>query len=132
MTRQVEWRDLDTAQHVNNAVYLHYTEECAIRAAVARGWPPGRMLREGFAIVAREQTIEYTGQARLGDVLRVTTYLADVRRISAVRHFSIVREDGTPIARARGLFLFADLAKGAIVRVPAHFAADFADQVAQA
>lgn len=130
MERVVEWRDIDTAQHVNNAVYFAYVEECGFRAAASLGWTIDRMLATGFAIVVREQEIEYVEQARLGDTLRVSTYLSDARRISALRHYRIERADGVLIARARGLFLFAHIETGRIVRVPQGFLNDFAGQIA--
>lgn len=130
MERQVEWRDIDTAQHVNNAVYFAYAEECGFRAAASVGWTITRMLETGFAIVVRDQWIEYVEQARLGETLRISTYLSDARRISAFRHYRIEREDGTLVARARGLFLFVNIATSQIVRVPQVFMDDFAQQIA--
>src|SRR5690606_38331138 len=80
MKRRVEWRDIDGAQHVNNATYLNYMEECGILAAQAAGWSMGRMRGEGYAIVARRHQIEYRQQAKLGEELAISTYLSDVRR----------------------------------------------------
>ena len=34
--RRVEWRDLDPAQHVNNAVYLAYIEDCTVQVGIAQ------------------------------------------------------------------------------------------------
>ncbi|MBM3290573.1 MAG: acyl-[acyl-carrier-protein] thioesterase, partial [Candidatus Hydrogenedentes bacterium] len=36
--RRVEWRDIDPAQHVNNSVYLAYSEDCAVETSSSRGW----------------------------------------------------------------------------------------------
>jgi len=57
LRRRVEWRDIDMAQHVNNAVYLAYLDDCGLQVAAAHGWPPSRMQAEGFAIVTRRQRI---------------------------------------------------------------------------
>ena len=50
MRRRVEWRDLDETQHVNNAAYLAYLEDCGLQVCAAHGWPLARMQEEGFAI----------------------------------------------------------------------------------
>jgi hypothetical protein len=45
--RQVDWRDLDPANHVNNANYYHYLEECSLHADQAAGWPTDRTYQTG-------------------------------------------------------------------------------------
>ncbi len=130
MQRQVEWRDIDVEQHVNNATYLNYIEECGILAAAAFGWPTKRIESEGFAIVAREHRIEYKQQATLGDKLLVTTYLSELRRATATRHYQIMREDGTLIAQARSLWVFVNLTTGGIMRLPSVFLEDFTRHIA--
>ncbi len=130
MQRQVEWRDIDVEQHVNNATYLNYIEECGILAAEKFGWPSKRIESEGFAIVAREHRIEYKQQATLGEKLRVTTYLSDLRRATATRHYLITREDGTLIAQARSLWVFVNVATGGIMRLPSVFLEDFTTHIA--
>ncbi len=131
MRRMVEWRDIDPAQHVNNANYLTYMEECGIQASLAFGWSIKRMQSEGFGIFARQHRIEYRQQATLGEGLAITTYLSDLRRVSATRHFQITRaDDGELIAQARSLWLFVSLETGRIVRLPAEFLESFSPHVA--
>lgn len=132
MRREVEWRDIDTAQHVNNATYLNYMEECGIQAARSFGWSMARMQQEGFAIVARQHRVEYRQQAALGDEIAVSTYLSNLRRASATRHYRITRVgDGLLIAQAQSLWVFVNLNTGAIMRLPPEFLADFSTHVAQ-
>lgn len=131
LSRRVEWRDIDMATHVNNANYLSYMEECAVESLGAFGWSIDRLVEEDIAIFARRHRIEYQGQAKLGDVLRVTTYLADMRRATAVRCFAIVREgDDAPIARAYSQWVFMHPSRGQIARVPERILVDFADHIA--
>lgn len=100
--RRVEWRDLDPAQHVNNAAYLSYIEDCAVQAAEARGWSTASMAAEGMTPIVRRQRIEYLQQAVLGDELELTAWLADTEHSSAVQHVTIARtRDGELVARAR-------------------------------
>jgi len=130
MIRRVEWHDLDTAQHVNNANYMGYLEECSVRVAAAFGWPMARMKAEGFGVVAREYHIEHKQPAVLDDELTIATWVSDVRRSTAVRHYTITRAaDGTLIVRANMQWVWVDLATGRPVRIPDAFAADFAPNI---
>lgn len=126
MRREVEWRDIDPEQHVNNATYLNYMEECGIKAALSFGWSMKRMQVEGFAIIARQLRIEYRQQAALGDELAITTYLSDLRRASAIRHYLITRaDDGELIAQSRTQWVFVNIHTGGIMRLPTAFLDDF-------
>ncbi|MDT8304799.1 MAG: YbgC/FadM family acyl-CoA thioesterase [Anaerolineae bacterium] len=132
--RRVSWSDLDPAGHVNNACYLNYLEDCAIGDARSRGWPVARMLDEGgFAIVARRYRIEYQEPAHLDELLEVATWISDVRRASAVRHYTVRRAtDGGLLARARALWAWVDPASGRPVRIPEMFIRDFAENIVAA
>ena len=124
MRRRVEWRDIDLAQHVNNANYLAYIEECNVQVAVAHGWPLSRLMAEGVGIVARRYRIEYREPAVMDDELEVATFVSDVRRATAVRHYAIRRAaDAVLLARAHVLWVFVDLATGRPCRIPAAFMA---------
>lgn len=101
--RRVEWRDIDPAQHVNNSVYLAYSEDCAVEASTACGWPPTRMRDEGFAIEIVRCRIEYRIPAVLGDELHIATWLSQASTSGARRHFEIARQ-GAALSRA-----FADI-----------------------
>lgn len=131
--RRVQWSDVDPTKHVNNAVYLSYLEDCAVRDAVSRGWPIQRMLEEGgFAIVARRYRIEYRQQALLDDELEVMTWISDVKRATAVRHYTIRRAaDGELLSRAWALWVWVDVNSGRPRRIPANFVADFASNIVQ-
>ncbi|MDX2139333.1 MAG: acyl-CoA thioesterase [Chloroflexota bacterium] len=132
MQRRVEWRDIDMAQHVNNATYLNYMEECGIQSLDGFGWSVDRLAAVGIAIVARRHQIEYQQPALLGDMLRVTTFLADVRRATAVRHFTIVREkDNVLLARARSQWVFMNPTSLQPARVPEAVMNDFAEHIAK-
>ena len=131
MRRQVEWRDLDQAHHVNNANYLAYIEECNVGAAAAFGWSMDRIMEQGVAIVARRYRIEYREPAMIHDELEVTSFLADVKRATAVRHNEVRRVgDGALLARSYALWVFVDLATGRPIRIPPYFMDAFQPNVA--
>lgn len=131
MQRRVEWRDIDMNRHVNNATYLNYMEECALEALGAFGWSIARLEAEDIAIVARRYQIAYKTPAVWGDDLLATTYLSDLRRISALRHFMITRaHDSEVLVRANSQWAFVHPSNGQIARVPESILHDFADHVA--
>jgi acyl-CoA thioester hydrolase len=129
--RHVEWRDLDPAGHVNNAVYLAYFEDCAEEAAAARGWPATRLELEGVAIDARYHRIDYRQPALLDDELELIAWLGDVDAEDAISHFELRRtSNGARIARARTRWGVTDLASGQPRPIPQAFVADLAPAIA--
>jgi acyl-CoA thioester hydrolase len=129
--RRVEWRDIDQAQHVNNANYLAYIEDCNAQVAIAHHWPLERLLGQGIGIVARRYRIEYRQPAFMGDELEISTFVAEPKRSTAVRHYTIRRiSDNSLLGRAHVLWVIIDLATGRPRRIPAEFIADFRDNIA--
>ena len=127
MRLRVEWRDIDAAQHANNATYVTYLENCSVQVAASLGWPMRRMRAAGFGIIARRYRIEYLLPALQDDELELATWVSDVKRATAVRHYTIHRvADGALLARVHGLWVWVDLASGRPMRIPADFLADFA------
>lgn len=130
---RAEWRDIDSMWHVNNAAYLGYLEEVVTRLCETHGWPMQRMSAAGFAIVARQHRIEYRQPAKLGDDLEVTTWFSDVRRATALRHYTLRRAgDGTLLARAQTRWVWVDLKTRRPIRIPPEFLAAFDDNLALA
>jgi acyl-CoA thioester hydrolase len=129
--RRVEWRDIDSAWHVNNAAYLNFIEDCGIQVANAFGWPLARWEAEGFAVVARRHHIVYLQPAALDDELTVTTFVVDFQRATATRCF-LIRQAGSGdmVAQARTLWVWLDARTSRPIRIPAQFAADFAPNIA--
>jgi acyl-CoA thioester hydrolase len=133
LKRPVGWRDIDPAQHVNNANYLAYIEDCGVEVAAAHGWPMTRMMAEGFGIVARRFRIEYRLAAVLGDTLEIATWISDVKRATAMRHYTIKRvSNGELIARAHVLWVWVDLESNRPIRIPTGFIDEFAANLSPA
>lgn len=130
LRRRVAWQDVDPAGHVNNAMYLSYVEECGTQILPAYGWPAERMAAAGFAIIVRQHRIEYLQQAQLNDELEVTTWVFDVKRATAMRHYAITRvSDEVLMARVRTLYVWVNPATGQPARVPGHFLQEFAPNI---
>jgi acyl-CoA thioester hydrolase len=130
MRRQVAWHEIDTARFVNNPIYLTYAEDCGFNAIAACHWPVARMLDTGGAIVAHKNQVEYLAPAMLGDELEVVTWLSDVRRASAMRHYTISRAgDGTLLARVHTYSAWLNRVTGRAAPFPAEMLDDFAPQI---
>jgi acyl-CoA thioester hydrolase len=126
LRRLVEWRDIDPAQHVNNSVYLAYIEDCGVQVAAHFGWSMLRMVAHGFGIMARRYRIQYLQPALMGDEVETTTWISEVKRATAVRHYTITRVgDGTLLARAHVLWVWVNLKNGRPIRIPPDFLASF-------
>lgn len=131
MRRQVSWQDIDSLQHVNNAVYMDYINECGFQVSAAFHWPWHRMVALGIAFVLRQARLQYLQPAVLGDELLITTWVSDVRRATSARHFTIHRAgDGVLLAQAYALSAAVDLNTGKPVRLPQQMLADFAPNIA--
>ncbi|NDJ54871.1 MAG: acyl-CoA thioesterase [Chloroflexi bacterium] len=129
MQRRVEWRDVDSAKHVNNAAYLEFLIESAVRAPGEFGWPMEQLVERGIGIYARKHHIQYKAQARLADLLDVKTWLHDVWGVRATRYYEI-RQGDTLITRANSMFVLIDIEKGKFMRFTDGFSDDFKDHIA--
>jgi acyl-CoA thioester hydrolase len=128
--RRVEWREIDSAGLVNNPCYLDYAAECGFQAIAAFHWPISRMMEQGFAIFLREIDIQHLQPAYYGDELEISSWVSDVRRVSATRHYHIRRKkDGEEIARIHTLGVWVNLANGMPVRIPEEMLRDFANNI---
>jgi len=124
--RRVAWRDLDANAHVNNAAYIEFAEDCGVEVAAAFGWPMARCMEAGFAILVRRHQILYRHPAFLGDDLDVKTWISDIQRVKAIRHYTITRvSSGQQLARLRSTYVWVDLASGKPIRIPEIFIRDF-------
>lgn len=127
---EVAWHDLDPVQHVNNANYLKYTEECGMKVIAAHGWPISRMIDQGFAIFIRQHQIQYLQPAVLGDELRISTWVSGIRRTTASRHYVIQRQsDQATLALIHTLSVWVDLESRRPIRIPDALLSDFSANI---
>ena len=130
MQRIVEWRDIDPMQHVNNATYLAYMDDCGVQVSRAYGWSMDRMASEGFGIITRRNRIDYRQSAVLDDDLIITTWASSVLSSSATRHYAITRaDDGALLAQANALYVWVDIKSHRPIRIPDYFLKDFAENI---
>jgi acyl-CoA thioester hydrolase len=130
LRRRVEWRDIDTAQHVNNATYFNYIEDAGIQVSNFYGWPYTRSMAAGFAVIAREHHIEYRQPAVMDDELEIATWVSAVSRITANRYYTIKRaSDSELLVQARTLWVWIDLQSRRPIRVPPAFIESFTPNI---
>jgi YbgC/YbaW family acyl-CoA thioester hydrolase len=100
-SRRVEWRDLDGAGHVNNAVYLDYIDDNLRQILAARGWLLSRLDAEKIALTLRRLRIEYREPAWPEDRLLVALGLLETSPTGIQGYATITRvADGARLAQA--------------------------------
>jgi len=131
LQRRVAFSDIDMAEHVNNAVYLSYVEDAATQVSAHFGWSIDRMRAQGFAVIVQRHRLEYLQPALLGDEIEISTWVSNVKRASATRHFMLNRvSDGQLLTRVNTSVVWINLQTGQPSRIPDQFAADLAANIA--
>ena len=103
-----------------------------MEVAAAFGWKLNRMWEAGFGIIVRRHQIEYLHEAVMDDDLEIATYLSDIKRATAIRHYTITRiKDNELLARVRTLYVWIDPKTGSVKRMPEEFLRDFEENVAR-
>jgi acyl-CoA thioester hydrolase len=133
LSKRVEWRDIDTLGHANNASYFTMIEDAGFQASRAFGWGVANLIQNKVAVVARSLRVNYLQAAQVDDDVTITTYLSNLKRIMAHRHFIIRRvHDNALLAQARALFVFINYDTLQPIRPPQHMLNDFQGHIVDA
>ena len=98
--RNVEWRDLDLLEHVNNATYADFAEDAAAQALAALGWSPSQFKTEGLTVVNRRFQIQYQSPALWGETLNVAANLVELKPTGGTWFIEVERpSDSTSIVK---------------------------------
>jgi len=98
MRRDVEWRDLDSLEHVNNAVYAAYAEDAITQALASVGWSPAYFKTQFLNVINRRVHMKYLTPAVWGDTLDVVTCLMELKATGGAWQIEIQRSsDGETI-----------------------------------
>jgi YbgC/YbaW family acyl-CoA thioester hydrolase len=128
---QVEWRDVDQDWRLKDAAYLEYCSEFITRASADIGWPFTRFLEEGPLWHIKKQWLRILKPITLGDELTFATWLSNLKRATALRHYTIHQQDsGACLAEAHMLWVAVDPLSGRPTRIPEAFVRDYAPQIA--
>lgn len=119
----VRAEDIDSYEHVNNAVYVTWCDRAAWHHSAALGLPIEQCLAldRGMAVV--RTAIAYLRPALLGDAVTIATWLLPAdSRLCVRRRFQIVRNvDAVTLARAEIEYACIVLSSGRPARWPAQF-----------
>jgi len=115
--------EIDSYQHVNNAVYVTWLDRAAWAHSAELGIPIERCLQmdRGMAVLRTE--IAYLRPALLEDRVVVATWLiGSGGRLRVRRRFQVRRElDGVTLARAEIDYVCIELSSGRPARWPSEF-----------
>lgn len=113
---RVQWRDVDSFGHLNNAAYFSYTEATASEAGLHFGITPDAS-EVGWTL--KRSRMQYLRPARFPQELEIETWLSSLRKASAERQYEIYRAgDRELLARSSSLWLTIDLVSGRPRRIP--------------
>jgi acyl-CoA thioester hydrolase len=113
--------DIDELGHANNLSYLRWALAAAVAHSDIRGWPAGAYRELGAGWVVRSHQIDYLRPAFAGDTIIVRTWVADMKKVTSLRRFLIVRNSGgneVLLARAATDWAFIHFATGVPRRIP--------------
>ena len=113
--REVEFRDVDLAGHVNNAVYLTYLENA--RLAYLRDALGDDFLYELSLILARIE-VDFRSPARLGEALEIGARVTRVGTKSFDMEHEVRGADGRVVLEARSVLVAYDYGAEAPMPVP--------------
>lgn len=85
----VSQKDLDDLEHVNNVRYVEWVNQIAENHW--RSKTPSSLNQDYFWVLVKH-SIEYKGEAILGDVLRLTTYVKKSKGVKSVRMVEVYNE----------------------------------------
>lgn len=112
--------ETDWFGHASNVAFVEWLQGAAIAHSSSVGWSQETYLAHGAAFMVRSHQITYLGQAKVGDLLVVRTWVEDVSSAQCLRRYEIEAQGEKPrcIARAQTIWAFVDLKKGIPRRIP--------------
>ena len=113
---------LDRNRHVNNVAYVQWMQDAAIQHSAATGCT--RMTETiGATWVARMHRIEYLSPAFAGEVITVSTWVANFRKVRSLRRYRFIRVvDQKVLAQGETDWVLVDVASGRPRGIPSEMA----------
>jgi acyl-CoA thioester hydrolase len=100
---------IDVFGHVNNIEYVRWVQDAAVKHSDAVGLSWDVYLELGAAFVIRRHEIDYLRSARVGETLRIATYIVSHTRITANRATEISHANGERILTAMTTWVYVGL-----------------------
>jgi acyl-CoA thioester hydrolase len=118
--------DLDLLDHASNVSYVKWMQDAALAHSAVQGWPTERYQSLGCGWVVRSHQIEYLQPALLGQELIVSTWVANMKKVTSLRRYRIVRpSDNVLVAQAATDWAFIHFATNQPKRIPPEVASAF-------
>ena len=97
VTTEIEVRsyEIDSYNHVNNAVYQNYLEHARMDFLHKIGFRYDDCFNEGYILPITHIDIRYKAQAVLGDTLFIESYPTLLKTVHGAFHQTIRKADGT-------------------------------------
>lgn len=115
--------DIDAFEHVNNAVYVKWLEDCAWQHSNLLGLNMDiyRQLDRGMAVIRHE--IDYLASAYCDDQLKLATWIVEMdKKLRISRQFQLINtQNQQTILRAKTQFCCIQLTTGKPKRMPIEF-----------
>jgi acyl-CoA thioester hydrolase len=116
---------LDENGHANNVMYVQWMQDAAVRHYQAMGGT-GPTQAIGATWVVRSHLVEYLRPAFEDERIRVSTWVANLRRVRSLRRYRFVRvSDEQLLVRGETDWVFVDAKSGAPRAIPAEVAGLF-------
>jgi acyl-CoA thioester hydrolase len=121
--RVAQAAEIDGYQHVNNAVYVVWLDECAWAHSIEQGLGPAVCQGLGRGMAVLRTQIHYLRAVLEGEEIEVGTWpVLNDGRLRIDRRFQMRRaRDGETVLRALLHYVCIDLASGRPKRMPAEF-----------
>lgn len=97
---EVRTYELDSYNHVNNAVYLHYLEYSRMDFLRAAGFDYLALFNEGYMLYVSQVNIKYKYSARLYEKLRIECTPTKLGKVSGTFFQVVKNEQGIVCAEA--------------------------------
>jgi acyl-CoA thioester hydrolase len=123
--RVLEAKHIDQLGHVNNLAWIRITLALAEAHASALGFGFEALRARGFVWVVRHQDLHYERSAYLGDRIRETTWVSELRGARCVRHTRLRGARGELLFSANTEWAFVDVVKLRARRAPEDLRAAF-------
>lgn len=121
---RISHADVDFLGEIKVSALLGLLEQTAVEASAASGFDPARYTELGRVWLVRRTRLERLTPVGGGDVLRVSTHVADFRRARSLRRYTVRRTEGleprpeADAVRATTDWVYCDVDSGHPVSVP--------------
>ena len=116
--------ELDSYNHVNNAVYQNYLEHARMDFLNKIGFRYNDFFNAGYIIPITHIDIRYKAMAVLGDTLYVDSYPTLLKTVHRAFHQTIRKADGTVCIEAEVEWCTVSKESGRPVKIPDDFMVD--------